>query len=510
MRKIKLAVVVILATTWLGEASFVKGQPTLDIPADSLAIPILRRIQTRMGTLLPWQDFPQVDRSVATSLNPSQVTQADSLALSMLLPIRRSQVLSWVSMDKSHSLFFQPLFNFDWKNESRLDSNDGFRRVGIGASIFGNISPRLSYFSKARIFSEYTDKAQFTHQFSPEFGETYSVEKGAGDSLLTDRTYNRYVCYVLADLPYSITLKAGKDRIRLGPGYFTSLLASSNTPPYWLMDARIDFSPWLKISDQLLRMTDTNHDILKYANIHRLEFKPVSNFVLGFSDIVIYQDRDPDLRYALPLVPLTFTESDMGGPDNTGMALDFLFASRFGVSFWGELFVDDLLGPTSFFDRYWENRWAGLVGFQVVSPIKSFDADLVVEFSRVEPWTYNGRKPQTSFRHFNVPSASQLGPDSRTWNVQLEYHPWKWLELKEHVGLYDKGQGRPGTLGVIHEDEVDGLTKEWLGSELLSYRIFEQSFGIQFHETIFFLFSWMLDVGDQRTNQLGMELRATW
>jgi hypothetical protein len=231
---------------------------------------------------------------------------------------------------------------------------------------------------------------------------------------------------------------------------------------------------------------------------------------LAFQDIVIYQDRDPDGRYFLPLAPLTFTESDMGGPDNSAMAFDFLYSGIRNVSVWGELFIDDLLGPSSFFDDFWENRWAGLAGFQVTSPLSWVDADLVVEYGHVEPWTYNGRQPQTSFKHFNVPSASKLGPDSRTWDLQLAYRPLRWLELTERLALYDKGWGRPGTLGAIHDDTLDGLTKEWLGGPVAKQRVWTQSAGIRYGQYLLAQAAWAVDLGDAETNEVSVGLRAGW
>ncbi len=335
------------------------------------------------------------------------------------------------------------------------------------------------------------------------------MEKGAGDSLLAKRTFNHFESYVLLELPW-VKLKAGRDRLNMGPGYFSSLMATRNTPPYWLLEARIDFASWLYLDNYLLRMTDTAHEIQKFANIHRFEFKPFDFLSVAFQDIVIYQDRDPDLRYFLPLVPITFTESDMGGPDNSAMGFDFLSTITPNLSIWGELFIDDLLGPTSFYNSYWENRWAGLAGFQVTSPLRKVDADLVVEYSHVEPWTYNGRKAQTSFKHFNVPSASKLGPDSKTWDLKLCYRPWKFIELQEQLDLSDKGLGRPGTLGTIHIDSIDGLSKEWLGGTVAYRRVWTQGIKLAYRQYVSASLQWVLDFGDVKTNELSAHLLFTW
>ena len=50
-------------------------------------------------------------------------------------------------------------------------------------------------------------------------------------------------------------------------------------------------------------MTDTVTTSCKYANLHRLEFRPLRSLALAFQDIVIYQDRDPDPSICFPLSP---------------------------------------------------------------------------------------------------------------------------------------------------------------------------------------------------------------
>jgi hypothetical protein len=486
------------------------GKPALDISADSPLFESLRRIQTRSGSLLPSQAFPQSDRSVERWLAGASVLSADSAAMELYLPGRRREAIRWNDSARSHSLFISPAMDLAWRGESHPDSNDGSRLAGVGGVLYGSVGPRLTFYSRGLVYTEYTDKAQFSHQFNPEFGETYSVEKGAGDSLLADRTFNRFESYVLAELPWGVTLKAGRDRVHMGPGYFSSLMATRDTPPYYLAEARIDFAPWLSLDNYLLSMTDTRHDIDKFANLHRFEFKPLRGLSLAFQDIVIYQDRAPDWRYILPLAPLTFAESDNGGLDNSAMGFDFMYSGIRNVSFWGELFVDDLLGPTSFFDDFWENRWAGLAGFQVTSPLPWLDADLVGEYQHVEPWTYNGRKPQTSFKQFNVPSASQLGPDSRVLDLQLSYRPFKWLEVQERLALGDKGTGRPATLGTIHDDTIDGITKVFLDGDVVERRVWAQTVGIRYRQYLAAKLGWSMDFGDSGSDGLYSELQVSW
>lgn len=356
---------------------------------------------------------------------------------------------------------------------SNWDASGATRLGAFGLEAYGRVAHALSFHTQGLVYREETGRKQFSHQFDPDYGETYSVEKGAGDSLLSDRTYNRYTYSALLDLPSDILIKAGYERLHVGPGYFTSLVAARQTAPYYFVEARIPFADWLTVDDYLLRMVDGEHAILKYANLHRFDFHITDRFNFGFTGIVIYQDRDPDWRYALPLIPLAFEEQNNGGLDNSAMALDAQWNAFRGFSLWSQLFIDDLLSPTSFFEDFWENRWAFMAGFQVVSPWKGCDADWVVEYTHVEPWTYIGRSPQTSFKHFNVPSASPLGPDSRTLSTQVGWRPLAWLEVSGQYSFSQKGQGRQATLGVIHTDSLDGVTKEFLGNGSITQNRFE-------------------------------------
>ena len=95
----------------------------------------------------------------------------------------------------------------------------------------------------------------------------------------------------------------------MGPGYFSSLTQSRDTPPFYLTEMRINFAPWLSVDNYLLRMVDTDHDINKYAHIHRFQFKPLKSLAVAFQDIVIYQERDIDVKYIIPLTPLAVSET---------------------------------------------------------------------------------------------------------------------------------------------------------------------------------------------------------
>jgi hypothetical protein len=483
-------------------------KPALDVSANGPAFQALRRIQTRAAFLYNDQTFPQSVPSMVAWLQGLDLSRYDSTILLGRHPFSDAALFRWADTSRGNAFLVSPLAEIGYEGGYGDDTVASSGKIGLGARIHGSLGGNLSYYTRAVVSTEKTDRAQFAHQFDPEFGETYSVEKGAGDSLLDTRTYNRFEYYLRYDREWW-SVKAGRDWIHSGPGYFSSLTMNRDTPPFYLIEGRIDFAPWLKLDGWLIKMTDSSYDVQKYANMHRLEFKPLASLALAYEDIVIYQDRDPDPAYLLPFVPLTFSEANSGGRDNAAMAFDAIWTGPRGFSAWGQLFLDDLLGPLSFFDDFWENRWASLAGFQWVLPKAWADADLVAEYTHVEPWTYTGRENHTSFKHYNVPSATKLGPDARSLDVQASWRPWSRMQWIERWEWSEKGLGRGATLGTIHVDAIDGQTKSFLKDSRSGFRLtHEMSF---FHGRYLEARAWLAQGwGAINGDRLGLNLRANW
>jgi hypothetical protein len=428
--------------------------PDLDVSPIDPGYEVLRRMQTRSQQVYFSQNYPQRLEPLKAYVNSDLMFPYDEHYLGRVHPFGERPLVRYSDSARQNTFHLSPLVFFNFTNSTYASTV-----AGLGLRLFGEVTSNVTFFSRGRVYTEWADTNLFDHQFDPGQGETCSAEIKGGDPV-DSRTCARFEHYIMIDLPW-LDLKLGRDHLHMGPGYFSTLTAARNTPPYYMIEARIDFADWFYMDNYFLKMTDSDHNVKKYAHIHRFEFKPFKSLSVAFQDAVIYQQRDPDLIYALPLTPLAFSEDNAGGRDNDAMSFDFLYTGLPCFSLWGEVFIDDLLGPGTFFDDFWENRWAVLAGFQVVSPWRAADADLVVEYSRVEPWTYNGRQLYTSFRHFDVPSASKLGPDSRSIDLQLSYRPLKWLQLKERIEFNAKGTQYGAVLGTIHHDSM-GTTKVFL------------------------------------------------
>jgi hypothetical protein len=330
--------------------------------------------------------------------------------------------------------------------------------------------------SDARIFTQWSDSYEYWDRYSLADGEPSEVpfDNASMDGRYKSRTGSRYVAWAQWSRDW-ITVKYGRDRIQHGPGVWTGLTTSWNTPPYQMLDVRIDPFPWFSIQATVLKAQASepdgglafSGDADKWMHVHRYELRPLPGLALAFQNQVVYKDSSGvNPVYLLPLVPIYFTQDLNGNRDNSAMQFDGSWATPWGIKIWGALLVDDLNSVTDILGANWLNRWATLVGAQAVSPWPKIDADLTAEFSQVRPWTYTGgREEAYTFAHYGLPIGSELGPDSRTWHARLAWRPLSKWEFRVEFARLEKGFGfRGDTLGAVygHSSEVESPTSSTL------------------------------------------------
>jgi hypothetical protein len=480
----------------------------LEVSPNSESFLVLRRNQAKLDHNLFSQNFPQSMAYGTSHFSLGKLSAYDSYFLANTFPWNQKALFNWQDPNGIRQFRFSALARIVGGKDQSANVFGKSLQTAIGFRIYGQINPSLRFFSQGEVYREETDSNQFLHQFDPDFGETCATEQ-TGTVKQKSRTCARYTSYLLWDVSWA-QFKVGRDHLHMGPGYFSSLMFTKNTPPYYLVNMRIPFSDWLYVDNYIVKMVDSDHSIEKYAHVHRFEFKPTKSLSIAFQDMVLYSGRSVDYQYALPLTPLLFVEDNTGGRDNDALGIDVMYSGLPYVSLWGELFIDDLLSPTSFFDDFWENRWAALAGVQVVSPWETFDGDVVIEASRVEPWTYLGRSSTTSFRHFNVPSASKLGPDSWTLDIQVSYRPWKHLEWVEYLEFSEKGTQDGAVLGSVHNNEQHGTTKKFLDGNTIRNNKWSHEFKYQYLSYLTGSIGFTQDLSDWGISGYWLEVNMEW
>ena len=133
---------------------------------------------------------------------------------------------------------------------------------------------------------------------------------------------------------------------------------------------------------------------------------------LGISESVIYGSRGLEPAYLNPLLPYLIAEHTLGNKDNESLGLDADYRPLKNLRVFGELFIDDLFAPWEIFSDYWGNKLAFTTGFQWIDPFRLSDSELLLEYSRIEPYVYTHQDSINVFENYNTGLGHPLHPNS--------------------------------------------------------------------------------------------------
>jgi hypothetical protein len=161
------------------------------------------------------------------------------------------------------------------------------------------------------------------------------------------------------------------------------------------------------------------------------------------------------------------------------MSADFSWKLFKKFEVYGELFIDDLDGITSFFDEsWWGNKWAASLGVAIDSAkIGMFNWDCNFEYTRIEPWVYTHHKgASTNYSNFGNSLGSDLGPNSREIYSRMGFSFRDLLRLDFSVSGIAKDTAFGSRISDVHT-YMDATDKKYLNSEsTLHYQ--EYGFGL--------------------------------
>jgi hypothetical protein len=218
----------------------------------------------------------------------------------------------------------------------------------------------------------------------------------------------------------------------------------------------------------------------RYLALHRLDVRQARWLSLGFSEMVVYGQRGPELAYLNPVNPFKPAEHALWDCDNTLFALDAVVRPLRGVELYGTFLADDLdfsmIGEGSY-----NNKWAvqAGAGFGLDTPAGA--AHLFAEYARVQPFTYTHRFDTdgsfyNSYQHNGYTLGLPIGPNAdRVLGGARLWLPFR-LRLEGALSYTRRGEnflGADGAVVNVGGDPRDGdqppfteLTNVFLAGEV--------------------------------------------
>ncbi len=160
----------------------------------------------------------------------------------------------------------------------------------------------------------------------------------------------------------------------------------------------------------------------RYLALHRLNVRALPSLSFGFTEMLVYANRSPELTYLVPVLPFKTAEHAELDQDNPLFALDIVGRPLRGVEAHATVLVDDanlgLLGRRSY---------ANKLAFQVGLGYARAGWMAFTEYTRIDPFVYTHRffldgQYYNAFTHngFGLghpigPNADQLAIGAKTW-----------------------------------------------------------------------------------------------
>ena len=177
----------------------------------------------------------------------------------------------------------------------------------------------------------------------------------------------------------------------------------------------------------------------KYFAAHRFGLSFPGIIDIGFQEMVVYSNRSVDLAYLTPLSLIESTQRSRGERDNVMWVFDLKTRFIPHVQLTGTILYDDINVPDMFSDL-WTDRYAWQVGVHWADPFTLPNTDLMVEYTRVEPYVFShGRSRDDNFTSLGRILGPGVGPNGDAWQIGLTFVPRWNLSIRGSVLLGRQG-----------------------------------------------------------------------
>ncbi|MDE3058547.1 MAG: hypothetical protein KGJ59_11390 [Bacteroidota bacterium] len=272
-----------------------------------------------------------------------------------------------------------------------------------------------------------------------------------------------------------------------GEGYAGNLILSSKPPSYPQIKLRaklgkdVDFTylhAWL--SSDIVDSVNSYHYPYglsnpiyrtvykqKYLASHILEMSPWNGVDVALGESEVYGGRNPELIYLIPFMFFKAAEHYNTDEDNSQMFASIDLNIVKDYEFYSTLYIDEFSTETF----YRTDRQRNQLGFTVGT--RAYDlfypnTDLIVEYTRTNPWVYNHKYPDATYQNHGYDLGDWIGQNADLFFVQGNYRPLRNLKLSIQFESLRKG----GKEATHYQYELP--TPEFLyGPEIK-----EQSYGI--------------------------------
>ncbi|MBN1434566.1 hypothetical protein JW921_07390 [Candidatus Fermentibacterales bacterium] len=270
-----------------------------------------------------------------------------------------------------------------------LDASGFEQRAGIRMGIEAALLPGLELHEQMSLWTGSDDLA-------PSFFPSWHQGSEPGRHL--------YVDWAFLDFGYRwLELSFGRKPQQWGPGRFTQLMLSDNSPGIdmlWVQYALGDDASFTGLTGSV------DSDSGTWLTAHRLDMTPWPFLRIGLSEALLYSATGIDLAYTNPFIPWYPVQWNEREDDNAFLGIDATFRPADGLLAYGELLIDDIQYQKA---NQYPNKLAWTLGLD--GCLRGPGLGAVLEYTRIDRYVYSQRRECNYYLHAGRIIGSALGPD---------------------------------------------------------------------------------------------------
>ncbi|CUS98957.1 capsule assembly Wzi family protein [Candidatus Kryptobacter tengchongensis] len=318
--------------------------------------------------------------------------------------------------DSNVNFFADLLFNLDTK----FSRSSNVVLAEIGGRLRGTYDGKLGFYLQSTDGQSFGDKGLALEEIRLRQNYKFN-EEGSVNFDFTDA----YIKYQSKYLSFQL----GREFITQGYGFSGKLFISQTSPSFDFFKIRFKYKgisydfvhSWLLGTKFIIPDTIAGNMTLinsKYLATHRLNFNFWDKFNFGVWEGVIYTKRFPELAYLNPINFYKSAEHSLQDRDNALLGFDFKSNIFKNLQIYGTVLIDDINFPT-LGTGWYGNELGYQFGLYFANFIKN--ADLILEYTRIEPYVYSHRFNENNYTHNGFLLGHEIGPNSDDFFIKIIY-----------------------------------------------------------------------------------------
>jgi len=333
-----------------------------------------------------------------------------------------------------------------------------------------------------------TDKAYYKRVKTPSRGVIVSAAS-ARDDFQYDETNAQFSWQIGA-----FTLSLEKMNNVWGYGRNGTVIFSDHAPSYPQLKLRVPLSKDIEFvyfhgelnsdvidSSSSYYVTYPNQDYSKFREVdhskyiaaHQLEISLWKGVDFSIGESVVYSDRGPLFIYLIPVMFFKSGEHYNSDKDNCEIfgSIDLNLVKN--VNAYLSLFIDEI-NTDKIFDPNLSRRQIAFTSGLRFFDIPATNCDLTIEYSRVNPATYNHSYPATTFTNNGFILGSWMGQNADDLFLELGFIPMHAVRFTTFGEIFRKGDilplvdqyaadggNKPFLFGPVHVERSFGMTAKY-------------------------------------------------